>query len=47
MSTVQEIESAISHLPPKEKWDLLHRLLVSVKACSEPGADARPILAMK
>ena len=25
MSTVKEIESAIAQLPPKEKWDLLHR----------------------
>ena len=47
MSTVQEIESEIEHLPPKEKWDLLHRLFVSVKPCSGLGADARPILAMK
>jgi hypothetical protein len=26
MSTVLEIESAIEQLPPKEKWNLIHRL---------------------
>jgi hypothetical protein len=26
MSTVLEIESAIEKLPPKEKWNLIHRL---------------------
>ncbi|HXR03532.1 MAG TPA: hypothetical protein VN836_02355 [Verrucomicrobiae bacterium] len=25
MSTVQEIESAIQRLPPRERWNLLHR----------------------
>ena len=25
VSTVKEIESAIKQLPPKEKWNLLHR----------------------
>jgi hypothetical protein len=26
MSTVLEIESAIEQLPPREKWNLIHRL---------------------